>query len=245
MGDVSVLVPYRGDDGGPRDRAWAYVQRWYAEGRPGWQVVQGACPPGPWIKALAVADALSRADGHTLCIADADILCAGVAAAVDAVRAGVAWAVPHRRVYRLTPETTEVVLSGGPLPPPDVTPVRTGPAHQRVRTWKAPPFSEVRDGAAGGGLVVLPRALYEEVPLDPRFQHWGQEDTSWARALTVLVGPPWRGTAHLWHLYHPHAERMNRMIGNPEGLALRLRYREATTPEAMRALLGEFVGASR
>lgn len=103
-------------------------------------------------------------------------------------------------------------------------------------------------------MTVLPRALYERVPLDPRFAGWGQEDGSWADALTALAGPPWRGDhpkqpLHpMWHLWHPPQERTfpagrsaSRAIGSAEGLALRQRYRAAARagPGAMAALLAE------
>lgn len=245
-GTVSVLVPYRGDDGGPRDRAWEYVRRWWEDSCPGWQIKQGACQPGPWVKASAVAEALARSDGDILVCADSDVLCDGVKAAVEAVQSGAArWAVPHRRVYRLTPAATERVLAGEPMPEPAPGgPARPAArsAHQRRRSreWRAPDFAGIHTGAVGGGLTVLPRALYEEIPLDPRYAGWGQEDTSWGDALTVLAGKPWRGEAPLYHLYHPPQERLSRTIGSLDGIALRRRYRAAMSdPEAMRALLAE------
>lgn len=75
---VSVVVPYR-PDRGFRDAAWAYVRRWWATTHPDWRVVTGDAPHGgPWVKALAVADALPRATGDLLVIADADVVCDGV-----------------------------------------------------------------------------------------------------------------------------------------------------------------------
>jgi len=38
-------------------------------------------------------------------------------------------------------------------------------------------------GYPGGGITVLPRSTYTEVPLDLRYEGWGQEDESWAHAL--------------------------------------------------------------
>lgn len=221
---VSVLVPYRADNG-PRDRAWAYVRARWKHTYPGWQVVEGNCPDGPWVKALAVADALTRADGDILVIADADVVVERVDAAVVAVQQGSPWAIPHRGVYRLTPAATDAVLAGGPLPSlmgrlgPDVV--------QRSYT-----------GITGGGMVVLPRALYRRVPLDPRFAGWGGEDLSWGTALQVTSGPPWRGAGPLWHLWHPPQPRAS-AVGSPEAQALHGRYRAAATPSRMWALLAE------
>jgi hypothetical protein len=221
---VSVLVPWR--PGCPhREAGWAYTRAWWGRAHPDWQVVAGACPDGPWVKAHAVADALCRADGDIVVIADADVLCDGVGQAVDAVRAGAPWATPHRAVYRLTDRATAAVLAGAPWP--DVG----GPRPAGVGEW--------HKGVGGGGITVLPRAVYERVPLDPRFVGWGQEDTAFGFALTVMAGPPWRGVAPILHLWHPPAPRMSRPIGSREGVELNRRYRTTPTPTQMAALLAE------
>jgi hypothetical protein len=223
---VSVLVPYRGDDGGPRDRAWAYVRAWWAREHPSWDVVQGACPDGPWVKAHAVGDALCRVTGDILVVADADVVCQGAGPAVAAVQRGAAWAVPHRGVYRLTQPATDAVLNGGPLPS----------LEQRLARGVV---SESYTGVMGGGMVVLRRDAYGRVPLDPRYVNWGQEDLSWGIALTVTLGPPARLHYPLWHLWHPPQQRDSRAVGSAAGQALYERYRAAATPSRMRALLDE------
>lgn len=244
-----MIVPYRGDEGGPRDAAWAYVQRWWADNHPNWTVTSGHPGEGPWSKGAAVADALRRRppDAHTaLVVADADVICAGVAAAVAAVGAGAGWAVPHGRVLRLTRHATEAVYAGAALPDPSAAPARRAP-HQRP----SGPVAESYTGIAGGGVLVLPADRYRQSPLDPRFRNWGQEDAAWGHALTVLFGHPWRGHAPLYHLWHPTplrlgesidprvVTRMSRSIGNPEGLALYRRYRSARTAAEVRAILAE------
>jgi hypothetical protein len=232
MPSVSVLVPYRTDDGGRRDQALRYTHRWWGEHHPDWQVVYGTPGDGPWCKATAVRHALAASSGELLVVADADVICPGVGAAVDAVAGGAAWAVPHQRVLRLTPAATDQVYAGGPLPEP-AAPQRRHP------TVRPTVIAEAYRGVVGGGMAVLPRRLYERVPLDPRFVGWGQEDESWGLALTVLAGPPWRGSGPLWHLWHPRPERMTRAIGNMASLELFRRYRAATTPETMLRLLSE------
>jgi hypothetical protein len=224
---VSVLVPFR-PDGGHRDAAWQLVSGWWAGRHPDWQVVTGRCPDGPWVKALAVADALARADGDVVVVADADLLCDGVGAAVAAVQAGAAWAIPHLRVHRLSETATAGVYAGA------------GPACAARRGGLAsPPYR----GRVGGGLAVMARATYGRVPLDFRFAGYGQEDVSWGRALTILAGRPWRGRADLWHLWHsPQARQPGqpRGVGSRASLDLYRRYRAARTPAEMRALVGEF-----
>lgn len=231
---VSVVVPYRPDTP-DRDVVWAWLTRWWQATYPDWQVVTGTCDDGPWCKAAAVADAVSRADGTTLVVADADVMCDTIRTAVDLV-AGPGphrWAVPHRRVHRLSTAATATLLQGGPLPPPP-----TGrPRHNRGQQFGT--FGESYTGTVGGGLVVVARDLYDLVPLDPRFRGWGQEDAAWGRALTVVAGRCWRGPDPLWHLWHPPQARMTRAVGNPAGLALYRRYRSTYVPELMIELVAE------
>lgn len=218
--EVSVLVPARLDRS--RRDLWEFLRpRWE---KLGYEIVEGSCV-GPWRKALAVADALSRASGEILVVADADVWCDGVPEAVDRVKAGAAWAIPHYLVRRLTLPATLEVLSCGSWP------VRRG-----TTTYAQPPYP----GRPGGGLVVLRRDAYERVPMDARFAGWGQEDESWALALGTLLGRPWRGTADLWHLWHDPAPRQSRTVGNQVSLNLHRRYMTANRqPKKMSALLGE------
>jgi hypothetical protein len=233
---VSVLVPWR-PDGPERSAAWEWLRRWWAAHHPDWQLVTGTCPDGSWRKGAAVADAAARAGGQLLVVADADVLCAGLPAAVDQVAAGrTGWAMPHQRVYRLARAATAELLADGRLPlPPGRPGGRRRHGQQRDRG-----VAEAHPGVAGGGMVVLPAGLLAEVPMDPRFEGWGQEDESWAVALTVLAGPGWRGNSPLWHLWHPPQPRVTRRVGSQAGEALAHRYRlAAAAPGRMRALLAE------
>lgn len=227
MTAVSVLVPYR-SDGAARDRAWAYARAWWTGAHPQWDLVVAAPPDDVWRKGAAVAAALDRAAGDVVVVADADVICPGVHHAVHAVTAGAPWAMPHRGVYRLTEHATAAVYAGAPLP--DVGAPRAA-LSQHCR--------EVYVGVAGGGVAVLPRTTLAAVPMDPRFAGWGQEDLAWGHALAVMAGPAWRGTAPLYHLWHPPAPRRSRSVGSAQGLALWHRYRAACTQAAMRELLTE------
>lgn len=228
--EVSVLVPARLDR--QRQDLWDFLRpRWQAFG---YEIVEGTCV-GQWCKADAVADACSVARGDILVVADADVWCSGVPAAVDAVRRGAPWAIPHYQVCRLTLPATLHVLSTGIWPGrgtmirrPDGPPI---PAYARR------PYP----GRPGGGIVVLRRETYEQIPPDPRFRGWGQEDESWALALGTLAGRMWRGTADLWHLWHDPAPRQSSQVGNQAGFLLHRRYVQAARqPARMRSLVNEF-----
>lgn len=220
---VSVVIPWRGGDP-QRERVWAWlVERWAAV-HPGWQVVLGEHDDGgPWRKAAAVADGLAVADGELLVVADADVWADDLEDAVAQLDEH-PWVVPHHHVKRLSSAGTDQVLAGG--------------------RWVEAPLEHrgCYVGHEGGGIVVLRRDLYEEVPLDPRFAGWGQEDDSWALALRTIAGRPWRGGTDLWHLWHPPQPRLERKVGSMESQRLWLRYRhhaERRDVAAMRALIEE------
>lgn len=232
-----VVIPYRADQDGHRAAARAHVRGWWARHHPMMPVVEGSCPAdGPWCKAQAVADALRRLPElpqptTVLVISDADVICPDVGMAVAAIQAAqrgeggdYGWAVPHGRVMRLTEVATGQVYAHDRLPE------QPGPAELAEHAGQ---------GVAGGGIVVLPAALYEQVPLDARFLGWAPEDVAWAHALQVCAGKPWRGWCHLYHLWHPRAERGVNGRGSAASEALVARYQRARTPGAIAAILGE------
>lgn len=237
---VSVIVPWR--PAPSRAPIWSWLIREWHHHHPGWgPVIEGDPGPGPWCKAAAVDDALQRAHGDILVIADADVWIgpAALESAVRAVEQGAAWAVPHHSVWRLGPQTTADVLAGRPWP--------TVPANRADQRIPEPFAERSYRGRQGGGMVVLPRTVYEACPLDPRFQGWGQEDEAWGLALEVIYGPPVRprppDAPGLWHLWHQPAPRRDRGTGSDHSAALHGRYRSAMSahdaPAAMRALVRE------
>lgn len=227
MEDLLVALPWRDTNQHRRD-ALAWVGRqWASVG------VETASLGAPgieeWCKALAVGNAIRDQPGDILVVSDADVWCPGVAEAIQHVRDGAAWAVPHTKVYRLSQEATAEVLTG----------------EEPHEAMALDPFKPDLPGIAyagvlGGGIVVLRRDVYDDCPLDQRFVGWGQEDEAWGLALTCLHGPPVRLTHPLWHLWHPPQPRQSRGIGSDEGKALYKRYSRAKRrPEQMRALIEE------
>jgi hypothetical protein len=217
---ITVVVPWRGGCE-HRERAWGWVSSRYAQQHPQWDVVLAGAPSGAWSKARAVMPAVRHLADELVVVADADVWCAELEPAVAAVQAGAMWAMPHRQVIRLT-ETATAQLHAGLAEPWDL------PAEQRYV------------GVHGGGIVIASRDVLLEVPLDPRFEGWGQEDQSWALALATLAGGCWRGTVPLAHLWHPPQQRASRARGSAANVALWTRYVAARgRPERMRELLDE------
>jgi len=215
--DGAVVIPWRA--GCPHRLAalgWVTARHEHA----GRTVRLGEVCGAGWCKARAT-DAAMPTSGIVV-IADADVWCDGLDEAIAAVRSGAPWAIPHGNVRRLAQDATGQVLAG-------TAPSRSMPLAQRAYR-----------GHAGGGIVVTTADVWQDCPLDPRFIGWGHEDDSWAAALKVLAGEPWRGTADLWHLWHPPQERRSRTTGRRESVALARRYRTARHDiAAMRSLADE------
>lgn len=213
MLSVEVVVPWL-----PgclhRTRAFGYVTTRHT------YPVTVAHGSSPWVKANAVMPAVAKSTADILIVADADVWC-DPTEAVEAVRLGAPWAKPHRNVYRLTEESTAAFYEG---------------ADYR----DLPLDRDVYRGIAGGGMVVAKRTTLLDIPLDPRFVGWGQEDESWAVALHTVAGQAYLGTEDMIHLWHPPQPRFSRRKGSPEGWRLMRRYVAARRdPDQMRSLLEE------
>jgi hypothetical protein len=214
-------------------------------------VVLGHCPEGPWIKALAVAGALRETDAEILIVADADVWAQGLPQALQAVRDGQAWAIPHRGVLRLSEAATARYLENDNGRPGRGARCGGGTVESSASYANGPVGAgDLAEpaylGTEGGGIVLLRRETYEACPLDLRFAGWGSEDDAWGMALRTLYGPPLRVRAPLIHLFHPPQQRATRSYGSIEGRELRKRYAAARhNPTAMRSLIGEAHDAHR
>jgi hypothetical protein len=216
---TAVLIPFGGRCV-HRARALAWVLEQYHRDHPDWQVIVGRYDHEPWIKARAVAFALNHTDADVVVIADGDMYCPDTVLAVDEVRRSRRWACPYLWVDRLDEAATDEFVATGVAGAGLVEPST--------------------HGQIGGGIVVLPRAMYEECPLDPRFLGWGHEDAAFGLALGGIFGEPWRGAGRAWHLWHPPAERLSRSKGTEANKALWLRYQEwVSFPVLIRKLVAE------
>jgi hypothetical protein len=189
-----------------------------------------------WRKGRAVGNGVREMTGagRNFIIADADVFLADrdmkvLGGAIDYVERSGGWACPTSHVTRLNRAASEAVTSGGAWPYADLRPP-AGDVEERHRQH------------AGGGLVVISAEAYAACPLDPRFRGWGHEDDSWAYALHTMIGQPLRGSAELYHLWHPPQERQTRARGSDENWTLFQRYHDARGDrEKMGALMREFM----
>lgn len=214
---ISALIPWKADPNREQLRPWVLDRiRPFVD-----EIIIGEIR-GEWCKARAVEIALEDSKGDVLVIFDADLFyedpkwltdCLGSLYEVD-------WCSPHNIVHRLDDSySTHQVMTG-------------------ENPWKYPRKSH--RARAGGGVTVLPRKVYEDCPMDPRFRGWGQEDDSWALALETLHGPGVQHDRPVWHLWHQPQRRINRRIGNLASFALFEHYEAAHgSPSEMRALIEE------
>lgn len=233
MTTVSVLVPYR-PDGAERSAVWEWlVQRWTkwiaVDGRT-WLEVGGDGGDGemaeegvPFSRTRAINSLAARTIGDVFVIADADTAFdpAWLASAVDAVTSpdGPAWVLPSQ--YRkLTEAATRAAL--GSTPYIDLS------------------FAEcewIGNEICWSGMIVVRREAFEAVGgFDERFHRWGEDDTSFAAAISTLVEPVTRIPGACYHLWHPTSlEETYGAEGFAEMRVLAQRYLDAWgDPDEMR-----------
>jgi hypothetical protein len=209
---VSLIVPRDRGEEASRLAGWDCLRRHYARHHPDWEVVEGFSSSASWSKGEAIADALTRSTAAVLVVADADCLIppAQLEASVELVSSGQApWAVPHGRVLRLSPATTadwlgRLEADTAELPEVD------------LEALARPAYA----GFPGGGVFVVPRAVYEAAGGIPSvFRGWGSEDQAIGAILDCFAGPHVRGSADLVHLWHEPQPTKGMVTGNHQRYA--------------------------
>ncbi|MFA5604187.1 MAG: glycosyltransferase [Bacilli bacterium] len=186
----SIIVPYQTDSKGLRDRNWNWLQGWYQNHFPDCEILVGEIR-GVWNKGKAVNAAVSQSRGEYLIVADADCLVPvqALQTAMDLVKGGVPWVVPHTLVHRITEEATQTLITqDSSLSSFEVAPGLSKKPYQ---------------GFAGGGIFVVERAKFDFIHGFPEeFERWGAEDEAIGVIMDTLLGPHVRLETDLWHLWH-------------------------------------------
>ena len=180
-------------------------------------------PAQPWVKARPFWQALQGRDpDEVVAMHDADVWCSHyhLEEAIAAVADGeVEWALPHGRVYRLTPVSTRRLLNGASLDQPQL---------------EQPSY----DGIPGGGIVVARVGTLLDTPLDALFVGWARRTSAGAWRSPPCTAKPYRGDAILIHLWHEPQERQTRTRGSLDNWLRKACYGEAAgDPERMRRLV--------
>lgn len=190
---IPVLVPWR-PDGGRRDDLWRHVRRSFWSTLPGFRIVTGRSPDGPFNRSAAVNDAAALAGNWRVAIiADNDTwvppaqLQAAVAMAQKTSRLTAAFS----RVVELSHDYTDRLLDG--------TATLADFNVDRVRTESL---------GVQSSMLVVPHALWEKVGgFDVKFQGWAGEDNAFWKACAVLGGEPARIDGCAFHMWHQVAPR--------------------------------------
>lgn len=181
---VDLIVPYL-PDGGLRDKNFHYLTSLWEEYYPSLNICVGSPRGDMWNKAQALDEAVSKARAKTLIVADADVWCTPtqLVQAVAYVDQRGGWAIPHQKVVRLDEGTSAAW-----------TPDYKG----KIKCDRAPYV-----GVPGGGLFVIRREDYLDVPMDPRFKGHSGQDIAWAHSADTLISRHMRFFGRLIHLWHP------------------------------------------
>ena len=181
---VDLIVPYL-PDGGLRDKNFHYLTSLWEEYYPSLNICVGSPRGDMWNKAQALDEAVSKARAKTLIVADADVWCTPtqLVQAVAYVDQRCGWAIPHQKVVRLDEGTSAAW-----------TPDYRG----KIKCDRAPYV-----GVPGGGLFVIRREDYLNVPMDPRFRGHSGQDIAWAHSADTLISRHMRFFGRLIHLWHP------------------------------------------
>lgn len=181
---VDLIVPYL-PDGGLRDKNFHYLTSLWEEYYPSLNICVGSPRGDMWNKAQALDEAVSKARAKTLIVADADVWCTPtqLVQAVAYVDQRGGWAIPHQKVVRLDEGTSAAW-----------TPDYRG----KIKCDRAPYV-----GVPGGGLFVIRREDYLNVPMDPRFRGHSGQDIAWAHSADTLISRHMRFFGRLIHLWHP------------------------------------------
>lgn len=233
---VRLLVPRR-DDGGHRDRLWAYCRAYWKRQRPDWEIVEGCHFDGPFNRSAGI-NAAAEGNWDVGVILDADtvlepgLIDAGIERAFHTGRL----TLPYKDRNLLSKLGTKQILRGF-----------EGNWEQFVQFRQAPDDAYEFISAA----QIVPRALWDEVGgFDERFEGWGGEDDAFHAACLAVRGQDPRedrldGTCwHLWHEASRHASHKTPTWRAAK--ALSDRYIEAGEDwNVMRALLAEDRGSDQ
>jgi hypothetical protein len=224
---ISVLIPFKSDEGGVRDLNFYHVKKRYEILMPELELVIGEDDSRPFNRAKARNRAAAKATGDLYIMADADVFFG--TRLIDKILAIAPlhpWIVPFSRGYKLTADGAGKAIQTGELKLPT----------NLKNTDIAENFTSL-----GALMNVVSRQAFETVGgMDERFLGWGSEDEAFAIALDTIAGKHFRMNETIFHLWHPPAEHYHQYTQYNE--TLKNRYYEARdNVNAMTQLISESV----
>jgi hypothetical protein len=222
-----ICVPWRSDNGGPRDDLWRFTQDWWQKNFPRCPIVTADVEGELFRRAWACNAAVRLAgDWDVYVIADADTIMldhSSVQEAVNTARGNKVLCYAHEYRWMLGPQDTSYLLSHGHWTRV-LDPETTGP---HFNTYS--------------GVLAVGTPLWDTVGgFDERFEGWGYEDWGFMWACSTF-GTLLRAHGECAHLWHPRKHEDE--AGQPNykrNETLFYRYKEAAgEPAMMRSLLAD------
>lgn len=243
---ISLLIPFQTDDP-QRRRVFKWLLKYWQHELPDAEIIIGHSRSNrPFSKTEALNNAADKATGKVLVILDADAYIDGaiIERCADRILEELdnhLWYVPYRKLWRLTEEVTEQIVSGDPEDPfriPDPPPLEWIDGDWQLHTY---------GHRYGAMLMIIPRQALEVLGcFDERFRGWGGEDVAMLRALDTLYGKHKTTNNSIFHLWHPKIGQnfRNRAWKGQDrtqpNQKLAHKYHQATRrPHAMRRLVDE------
>jgi glycosyl transferase family 7 (putative galactosyltransferase)/glycosyl transferase-like sugar-binding protein len=184
-----ILVPRR-EDGGHRDRVWAWVRAWWERELPELAIFEGHHDEGLFNRSSACNRAAALAgDWDVALLIDADVICdpAQVREAIEVAHATRDHLVlAFTRRHNLNLRGSERIMAGD---------------RGSWQRYIAKTYTEMCSS-----VVAIPRQLWDTVGgFDERFAGWGFEDTAFACAAETFGTTLEKIDGECWHLWHPSA----------------------------------------
>lgn len=194
MTDTVILIPWRSDDGGRRDKLYAHVQKWLIHLHPEWPQQEGTSSEGPFNRGEAINDAALKAgDWEVAVIHDADTIAEPqtLKKAVSRVKETGGTVYPYSTYLYLDRPSTNRLLDGSSW--------MVAPEHQSDGFTRSVRYHHC------SGISVMHREAYEAIGGFIELSGWGAEDQVVNVLLnTYSLAPEWLegGAWHLWHAQH-------------------------------------------
>lgn len=192
---ISIIIPFASKDPRREKIFWWVTNRWLKLKEPSWEIVFGRSDPDNFNRSAARNEAIQKSSGDILLITDADTACnmEQVHSGIAMVESGEApWVIAHTEYWSLSRENTDDLLEYS-------TNIHLSKPRPGEYNW-------VMRSRSQAGVLIVPRAAFEEVQYDERFNGWGYEDNAFADTLNAKWGQAKRTPGDMFHLWHDPGE---------------------------------------
>ncbi|WP_094359933.1 hypothetical protein [Mycobacterium marinum] len=230
MTKVAVIIPFRDRGRDPLRPAnlERILEHWQDYGHPVIIAADGRQHDDQFNRSAAYNHGTTQTDADILIYAESDMLISHrqIDQAIDAAATQPGLVIPFTEYHYLTPQASRQVLTG-----------QTQPQNAATQYIKA-------GGRSIGAINILSRhTLNLTGQWDEQFSGSWYDDNAMHRAFTICAGPTRWITGPAYHLYHlpahkgPHLTQADRQATQANRARWDM-YRQATTPNEIRALTG-------